>query len=285
MTPIAFPFGNGTLVVFGEFRNAAARKELIYPFLAIRKGRLTYDGMSRQYLLEPGVAIGKDNCSNMDYYRLHAIPNNDKHDFYKLIGTSFMPPKENGIVRAWLEKTIFDQHEPYKSLSEGDEFYICITIKQERVASLMDRFTTALQGMQQSRRMLSFPKENRLWFGGSDYTNYTRGEVRKRLQQYHDNFLDISTTTIDSDLVAKRKNASRRTLPLKLRRTILERDGYKCADCGRSPRTDSICVLHIDHRIPLAKGGTNDEANLQTLCDWCNLGKGIDVDWKLNQAC
>lgn len=266
MAPTTFPFGTGTLVVFGEFRNAAAKKELLYPFLAIRKGRLVHNGLSRQYLLEPGVAIGKNACSNMDYYHLQAIPNNDQYDFYELLRTSFMPSRDHGIVREWLEKA--SSHER-KSLSEGDDFYVCVTLKQTSVASLMDRFISALEGMEQSRRMLFLPKENRLLFGE---TNYMRGRVRYCLQQYLDS-------------AVKQKNTKRRTLPLKMRRSILERDGYKCVDCGRSPKTDSNCVLHIDHRMPLAKGGTNDEANLQTLCDWCNLGKGVDVDWKLNQAC
>lgn len=281
MAPIAFPFGTGTLVVFGEFRNGAATKELIYPFLAIRKGRLVCGGMSRQYLLEPGVAIWKNACSNMNHCCLHAIPNNDQHDFYGLIHTSFMPSRGHEIVTGWLEKTSFDQR---KSLSEGDDFYVCVTIKQERVAALMDKFISSLEGMEQSRRTLYFPKENRLRFGETDHM---RRQVRHRLQEYRNNFLDlaIDKTLFKSSSVVKHKNTKRRTLPLKLRRTVLERDGYQCVDCGRSPRTDSSCVLHIDHRVPLAKGGTNEEANLQTLCDWCNLGKGVDVDWKLDQAC
>lgn len=82
-----------------------------------------------------------------------------------------------------------------------------------------------------------------------------------------------------------KRKSKRRNISLKTRRLVLDRDNYSCVDCGRSPRTDKGCVLHIDHRVPVAKGGTNHESNLQTLCDWCNLGKGVDLDWKLNQAC
>ena len=74
---------------------------------------------------------------------------------------------------------------------------------------------------------------------------------------------------------------AKRKVSLKLRRSILERDKYKCVDCGRSPVNDESCILHVDHRQPLAKGGTNNATNLQTLCDWCNLGKGVNLDWKL----
>jgi 5-methylcytosine-specific restriction protein A len=76
------------------------------------------------------------------------------------------------------------------------------------------------------------------------------------------------------------QNQNKRKTPVRLRRKILERDGYKCVDCGRSPRNDPSCVLHVDHRIAVACGGSDHPSNLQTLCDWCNLGKKTDPDWK-----
>jgi 5-methylcytosine-specific restriction endonuclease McrA len=32
-------------------------------------------------------------------------------------------------------------------------------------------------------------------------------------------------------------------------------------------------VLHVDHVVPLAAGGTTSEGNLRTACEECNLGK------------
>jgi hypothetical protein len=52
---------------------------------------------------------------------------------------------------------------------------------------------------------------------------------------------------------------------------ILKRDGYKCQLCGRSQ--DNGVKLHIDHRMPHAQGGSNEDGNLWTLCEDCNLGK------------
>jgi 5-methylcytosine-specific restriction endonuclease McrA len=34
-------------------------------------------------------------------------------------------------------------------------------------------------------------------------------------------------------------------------------------------------VLHVDHVVPLAAGGTTSEGNLRTACEECNLGKGV----------
>ena len=56
----------------------------------------------------------------------------------------------------------------------------------------------------------------------------------------------------------------------KLRFQILERDDHKCRYCGR--RAPDV-VLHIDHIIPVAKGGTDAPDNLVTACQPCNSGK------------
>ena len=53
----------------------------------------------------------------------------------------------------------------------------------------------------------------------------------------------------------------------RLRRAVLERDGWRCQqpDCGRRGR------LEVHHIRPLESGGTNDLGNLQTLCRACHL--------------
>jgi 5-methylcytosine-specific restriction protein A len=61
----------------------------------------------------------------------------------------------------------------------------------------------------------------------------------------------------------------------RLRDAVFLRDKYQCQDCGR---LGSPSELECDHRIPLAKGGTDDMSNLQTLCggkDGCHAKKTI----------
>ncbi|MFE8070130.1 HNH endonuclease signature motif containing protein [Marinobacteraceae bacterium S3BR75-40.1] len=65
------------------------------------------------------------------------------------------------------------------------------------------------------------------------------------------------------------------TFPPKLRRIILERDGYRCQDCGRH-KSDLIPggkSLEIDHKVAVIDGGQTCYANGQTLCADCNIGK------------
>ena len=56
-----------------------------------------------------------------------------------------------------------------------------------------------------------------------------------------------------------------------LRFDVFKRDGFTCQYCGRQPPE---VVLQVDHIVPVADGGGNDEMNLLTSCRACNLGKG-----------
>ncbi len=66
--------------------------------------------------------------------------------------------------------------------------------------------------------------------------------------------------------MGKRTGTSKR-----LRFRIFQRDGFTCQYCGRQPPE---VVLHLDHIRPVIEGGTDDELNLVTSCQDCNLGKG-----------
>lgn len=68
------------------------------------------------------------------------------------------------------------------------------------------------------------------------------------------------------------KMIERRKLNSSMRFKILKRDGYRCQICGFSAPDGAN--LHIDHKVPIAKGGLTVESNLWTVCAQCNLGKG-----------
>lgn len=74
------------------------------------------------------------------------------------------------------------------------------------------------------------------------------------------------------------KNPNRKTLSGRTRINVLERDDYTCQMCGAT--LEDGVKLHIDHIIPVSKGGGNDMDNLQVLCHKCNLAKHNRVDLK-----
>jgi hypothetical protein len=68
----------------------------------------------------------------------------------------------------------------------------------------------------------------------------------------------------------------------RVRMTVLERDGAKCACCGRTV-ADGVC-MNVDHIKPRKRYPelALDPSNLQVLCNECNHGKGnaFRTDWR-----
>ena len=106
-----------------------------------------------------------------------------------------------------------------------------------------------------------------------------------KLQQIKDNHFDIKSEysrlfheyefnykKVDrSDVIAERYISS------KLRETILNRDGYTCCKCSLGIPEISKTSLHIDHIIPVSRGGKSTLDNLQTLCANCNMDKSNKI--------
>ena len=55
---------------------------------------------------------------------------------------------------------------------------------------------------------------------------------------------------------------------------VLHRDGYRCVACGSGDR------LEIDHIVPVSRGGSSRDTNLQTLCRVCNAIKRDLMPWE-----
>lgn len=66
--------------------------------------------------------------------------------------------------------------------------------------------------------------------------------------------------------------SQRKLMTPALRKKIMERDHYTCQSCGKY-MPDEV-GLHIDHIIPIAKGGKSVASNLRVLCSKCNGSKG-----------
>ena len=70
----------------------------------------------------------------------------------------------------------------------------------------------------------------------------------------------------------------RRYFTTRQRQVIVERFEGICQACGKeglSPlSTDDEFLASIDHIVPLSRGGSNSDDNIQLLCLPCNLSKG-----------
>jgi len=56
----------------------------------------------------------------------------------------------------------------------------------------------------------------------------------------------------------------------RIRELVFKRDNYECQSCGRrgGPRGDA--QLHPHHVTPRSEGGSDDMANLVTVCSQCH---------------
>lgn len=89
------------------------------------------------------------------------------------------------------------------------------------------------------------------------------------LEEIHEHLAEIG---FECNLSQYHSKNQRKLMTPKLRREIAERDGYTCQNCGKY-MPDGV-GLHIDHIIPVSKGGKTVPSNLQVLCSKCNGRKG-----------
>lgn len=94
---------------------------------------------------------------------------------------------------------------------------------------------------------------------------------------YHEALLKFFGCNPDIDHVLSRliecpsrPKRKRESMGLAKRHEVMKRDGFQCVLCGASGAT---AQLEIDHKTPVAAGGSDKASNLQTLCFNCNRGK------------
>lgn len=97
------------------------------------------------------------------------------------------------------------------------------------------------------------------------YIRYFGGirRLAKRVSDFHTGRIS------EAQLVARYKTArtQRRPLPPAVRAAALKRDGFCCVRCR------SIGPLEVHHKRAVADDGSNDLANLETLCEPCHVGE------------
>ena len=107
----------------------------------------------------------------------------------------------------------------------------------------------------------------------SDTITRRFGTWRKALVRAHASVTEDSVTDEPSSAPAE---APRKRIALSLRKRffVLKRDHFACVRCGSS----GVGVrLEVHHRVPFAKGGSDNLSNLETLCYECNRGQRDSV--------
>lgn len=81
-------------------------------------------------------------------------------------------------------------------------------------------------------------------------------------------FDELTKINFECTLSEYRSKEQRKLMTAALREEIARRDNYTCQICGKY-MPDGV-GLHIDHIVPIKKGGKTLSSNLQVLCSKCN---------------
>ena len=142
-----------------------------------------------------------------------------------------------------------------------------------------------------------------LWMAGDQFPrNWVKSErllaltkqkyFDRRIRELNDELgCDIETQYQDGhayrlrSALLKRKNP-RHYLTASQKKLLFKNSGYRCQVCNKV-FVAGVKGLQADHKIPLIRGGSQEEGNWQALCNSCNVTKrSVCAGWALDcQQC
>jgi HNH endonuclease domain protein len=103
----------------------------------------------------------------------------------------------------------------------------------------------------------------------SAYNIYiTIAQYSYNLYEMKQRYDDLANIDFECTLTEYNSKEQRKRMTAALKEKIAKRDNYTCQICGKY-MPDGV-GLHIDHIIPIKKGGKSIPSNLQVLCSKCN---------------
>jgi 5-methylcytosine-specific restriction endonuclease McrA len=123
---------------------------------------------------------------------------------------------------------------------------------------------------ERNRQKREYGERRKEYFRELKRKNYAdnKVEILKNMKLWRSENKEI-VKILNADYRGRRRGAEGRIL-ITVVRSLKEDQEHRCKHC-------STCIkdkYHIDHNIPLSRGGSNKKENLQLLCPPCNLRKG-----------
>lgn len=188
--------------------------------------------------------------------------------------------KETITQRDYLEngnysvKTVYNKFGDWGSFLNASEMELSTNIGREitntELFENLELVWTTLGRQPKYREMMKPLSE----FHSSTYERRF-GSWTKALQSFVE-YIDSENKNSEIETLTNRQDSTHRTprsINLRLRFKVLQRDNFKCVKCGASPSSNPEIKLQVDHIQPYSKGGETNMDNLQTLCFNCNQGK------------
>ena len=257
-----------TLIIFIAVRNNKYRTFVIENSQAIKNIK----EVNERYTFKEYDSITKF------YHRF-----DNKGYWYKTEPVAFLSREIRNNLEYWFrvrEKIIFNRTELDKYTKEVKEAFVsisketcdvnnkrykkCYKIEKKMFDSLIEQPLTSISI---SVRLRYVSKKGKVDVSKNENFDYV---VLNRILD------SVSTKRVDRQTYERLATAERAMLSDSMRYDILKRDGFRCVLCGMSVKDGA--VLHVDHIIPVSKGGKSVPDNLRTLCEKCNLGKSNKIE-------
>ena len=103
------------------------------------------------------------------------------------------------------------------------------------------------------------------------YHHENRDRIAAKRKIYRSENSEMLTISKRNERAKRRKAEGKHTL--EEIQKILEMQKFMCANCNAKLVKSGKNKYHVDHIMPLIKGGSNWPDNLQCLCPTCNLRK------------
>lgn len=133
------------------------------------------------------------------------------------------------------------------------------------------------------RRLLVYGRQRYQWeiglecgyLSGNDWEHIVVQEQNDPMHRCESDYAMMEQWKRKMLMNGGQKKHRRSLISPKLRYKVMRRDGFCCVLCGAA--VSDGAVLEVDHIVPVAKGGGDEEKNLQTLCYECNIGKSDTI--------
>jgi hypothetical protein len=182
-------------------------------------------------------------------------------------------PREEPAVTPWTIPAA-DSDTPNKSVPRGMSFPWAET--PEEIRKINEKFE------HQSKP----ENKNNVWaYKGYSVLLSTGNRFNRKINVTDDTILEIKYAVVQYEKrLGKLKRSvsahvdshdpaqpQRERISDQVRMFVWQRDEGKCVQCGRRDK------LEFDHVIPVSRGGSNTERNIQLLCETCNRSKGASI--------
>lgn len=220
------------------------------------------------------VIVGVVGISAISYilYRIFRSPFKYPYHIIKFDVTGKRNPDVNNLIDSYINQHGFDKFQQHYEIVKKWKADCKERIKKSKMKHLRSKqfeevvddermFRFDIVRKQTHYRQVNYVKSSYFVFVTVDkfYSNF------KTLRQRYEALAKINFECTLSEFNSKEQ---RKLMTASLRDEIAKRDNYTCQICGKY-MPDGV-GLHIDHIIPIKKGGKSVPSNLQVLCSKCN---------------